>query len=352
MRHGAHGRNGILVQGLGCGLAAIVCLGALVACDAVKSTADKETAYGPLMPEDEPDAVDYAALAASLPPVAPMRGCRIGVVMKTFGNPYWQMMAKGMQDAADGLGVTVDIQAGAHESDHEGQLQKMRDMIGKDYAAIIVSPQQASNLAAAELEARKKGILLIHVNEVSAAGVAYFVSPRQYEAGVMAASYLLERHPQGGKAAVLGGIATAYAAQRRTLGFAETLQGSRIDIVATVDCDWDLQKALSAMRSLAEAHPDLIGVYCNNDDMALGAVQALKACGKAGQIDVIGTDGIAPALEAVADGRMSATVDSAPEVTGRVALEMAVRVLEGQAAPRVVFSAQRLVTRQTEADKK
>jgi len=328
-----------------------LCLFVLVSCNPVPDAFDaRAVEYGPLVPEEEPGATEYAALAAALPPLVEKPGCRIGVIMKTFGNPYWQMMAKGVQDAAEGLSVTVDIQAGAHESDHRGQLRKMRDMLSKGYDAIILSPQQASNLATAEVEARRRGVLLVHVNEVSSAGVAYFVSPRQYEAGALAASFLLARHPGEGKVAVLGGIPAAYAAQRRALGFVETLKNSPLEVAAVVDCDWDLQKALDGMKTILEAHPDLVGVYCANDDMALGAAHALTESGRAGQVDIVGTDGIAPALEAVFDGRLSATVDSAPEITGRVALEVAVRVLEGQRVPRVVFSAQRLVTRESGAE--
>lgn len=298
-------------------------------------------------PDREKDAIDYYELAELLGPIPkPKKRYRIGVVVKFLGNQYWQLLVKGMESKANDFGLIIDVRAGGTESDSIGQLAMMDDMVSKDYDALLISPQTDRNLVPAVERARKKGILLINVDDAVLEDAEQFVGPNQYENGIRAAGYFIKKYPAGGKVAVIKGLAGVYAVHQRSRGFTDTLQGKPFEIVAQVHGDWDLQKSLEHAREILQHHPDIKGFYCNNDIMALGVAQAVKAAGKSEGITVIGTDGIMPAYDSIRAGEMTGTVDSFPYETGLVAVEVALRILEGQKVSRVVYSPQNLVTKE------
>lgn len=298
-------------------------------------------------PDNEPNAVNYFELADRLGPIPNLRKkYKIGVVLKFFGNQYWQLLAKGMESKANDFNLIIDVRAGATESDPEGQLAMMEEMVNQGCDALLISPQTDKNLIPAVKKARKEGILLINVDDAVLEDAEHFVGPNQYENGIRAGRYFIEEYPRGGKVAVIKGLPGVYAVFQRSQGFIDTLKDSPFEIVAQAHGDWDLQKSLEQAKRILKQYPDLKGFYCNNDIMALGVVQAVKTAGRLGEVTVIGTDGIMPAYDAIRAEEMTGTVDSFPYETGLVAVEVALRILEGQKVPRVVFSPQNLVTKE------
>lgn len=299
-----------------------------------------------LDPDNEPDALAYADLVLQLGPLKkPSKPYRVGVVMKFFGNQYWQLLAEGMRNEALDRGVLLTIQAGQGENDPDGQRQRMESMLEQAFHAYVISPQTPTNLVKPVYEARQKGVPILNVNESGREGVEHFLGPRQKEAGALAAGYFIARFPEGGKVAVLKGLKGGYAAEQRSLGFREALEGKPFEVVAEPEADWDLQKAMGKANDILARHPDLLGFYCNNDTMALGAAQAaLRLSTQGKKYVVIGTDGIEPAYDAIRAGTVTGTVDSHPARMGRIAVELTLRMIEGQRLPRVIYSPQELIT--------
>ncbi|TIN69476.1 MAG: ABC transporter substrate-binding protein, partial [Mesorhizobium sp.] len=114
---------------------------------------------------------------------------------------------------------------------------------------------------------------------------------------------------------------------------------------ASVPGNWDRQTSYDAATNILQQHPDLIGFYANNDGMALGIVEAVKAAGLQDKVAVFGTDGISDAYASIRAGELTGTVDSFPVLTGEVALETALRLVAGQKLPRVVATPQALITK-------
>lgn len=138
-----------------------------------------------------------------------------------------------------------------------------------------------------------------------------------------------------------------FAAGQRTAGFTDTItEGGAFEVVASVPGNWDRQAAYDATTNILQQHPDLVGVYANNDGMALGVVEAVKAAGLDEQVSVFGTDGISDAYASIRAGELDGTVDSFPVLTGEVAMDVALRLLGGQDLPRVVTTPQALVTQE------
>jgi len=217
-------------------------------------------------------------------------------------------------------------------------------MLGKGYTAFMVSPQSDTNLLPAVATARKKDVLVVNVDDAVLPDAEHFVGPMQYENGVRAAKYFIAKYPAGGQVAVIEGQAGVYAAKQRTKGFKDTLAGSKFTVVTSVPGDWDRQKSLDAATTIMQQYPGLLGFYCNNDTMALGVVEAARGASKLGKVTIIGTDGIGEAYDSIKAGEMTGTVDSFPELTGQVAVDVVLRLKAGQKIPRVVFSPQNLIT--------
>ncbi|OHD12290.1 MAG: hypothetical protein A2Y34_01320 [Spirochaetes bacterium GWC1_27_15] len=268
---------------------------------------------------------------------------KIGAVMKFFGNQYWQFLANGMMSKAKEYGLNIEIHAGASESDLEGQLIYMKEMVSNNFDAILVSPQTNSNLNIAVKKAREKNILIINVDDAVLDDADYFVGPNQYENGVRVAKYFIQKFSDGGNIAIIKGLPDVYAVNQRTNGFVDTLKGRKFTIVASEYCNWELQIALEKTNKILQEYPNIIGFYANNDIMALGVVESLKINNRLKDTIVIGTDGIEAAYYSIRNKEMTATIDSFPYITGMVAIEIAIRILEGQDIPRVVFSPQNLI---------
>ncbi|WP_158412911.1 substrate-binding domain-containing protein [Holophaga foetida] len=303
---------------------------------------------GPFDPAREADAIQSALLSGRFEPLPKRaRNYRIGVIMKFLGNHYWQLLAAGMQSRADELGVRLDIRAPSTESDTSGQLELFEGMLYRNYDAYLVSPQTDLNLRSALLQARSRGQMVLNVNDAVLYEAEHWIGPNQYENGVRVAQHLKAIMPEGGEVAVIMGLAGSYAVINRTAGFVDTLEGSPFTVVAKEGADWDLHRALQVSSGILDRYPRLRAFYCNNDIMAFGVVEAVKRRNKLGKVLVFGTDGIPAAYDSIRRGELAGTVDSFPQETGRIAMEVAVRLLEGQKLPRVIFSPQALITRET-----
>ena len=301
----------------------------------------------PLNSDSEPDRMDWSELEAkfgALP--APAAGTKIGGVSKTLTNEYWRSLGEGYQHVADALGLTFVYQAAANEGDQMGQLSIAEDLINQGFVALLVSPQTDANLVPAVEAAKAKGTVVLNVNDAVIPSAEHYVGNVQKGNGVNVAQWFIDNRPDGGKVAVIEGQPGVYAAGQRTAGFTETIGAAgKFEVVASVPANWSREEAFNAATTILQQYPDLIGFYANNDGMALGVVEAVKAAGKQDQVAVFGTDGISDAYAAIRAGDLTGTVDSFPVLTGEIAIEVALRLVAGQDLPRVVATPQALITK-------
>lgn len=298
----------------------------------------------PLNSDTEPDRVDWSQLQEKFGDVPAVKeGTRIGGVSKTLTNEYWRTLGEGYQGEAEKYGVFVSYLAAANEDDQLGQLSIAETMLTEGYDAILASPQSDANLQAAFDTAQSKGVPFINVNDAVMPLTEYYVGCVQRDNGVRVAKWFME-NTQGGKVAVIEGQPGVYAVKQRTEGFTSTIaQDDRFEVVASVPANWSREQAYNAATNILQRTPDLLGFYVNNDGMALGVIEAVKAAGLLGKCWVFGTDGISDAYKSIKAGELTGTVDSFPLLTGEVAMEVALRILGGQDIPRVVSTPQALI---------
>jgi ribose transport system substrate-binding protein len=301
----------------------------------------------PLNSDSEPDRADWTELEAKFGAFpAPAAGSKVGGVSKTLTNEYWRSLGEGYASFAAAHGVEVVYQAAQSEGDQLGQLSIAENLISQGFTALLFSPQSDANLVPALESATAAGIPVVNVNDAVIPSVAHYVGNVQKDNGVRVAQWFIDTYPEGGKVAVIEGQAGVFAAGQRTAGFTETILASgKFEVVASVPADWSRELAFNAAATILQQHPDLIGFYANNDGMALGVVEAVKAAGKAEQVAVFGTDGISDAYAAIRAGDLTGTVDSFPVLTGEVAMEVALRLAAGQDLPRVIATPQALITK-------
>ncbi|MEM8665333.1 MAG: substrate-binding domain-containing protein [Pseudomonadota bacterium] len=300
----------------------------------------------PLNSDAEPDRMDWSELAAKFGPFkAPAEGTRVGGVSKTLINEYWRSLGEGYTNFADQHGVEVVYQAAQDEGDQLGQLAIAENLITQGYDALLFSPQTDVNLQPAFEIAVSQGIPVLNVNDAVIPSATHYVGNVQKDNGVRAARWMIENVPDGGKVAVIEGQPGVYAAGQRTAGFTETIEGAgNFEVVASIAANWSREQAFNAASTILQQHPDLKGFYANNDGMALGVVEAVKAADKLGVVAVIGTDGISDAYASIKAGELTGTIDSFPVLTGEIAMEVVLRLLAGDDLPRVVATPQALIT--------
>lgn len=276
----------------------------------------------------------------------PSKKYKFGVVLKTLNNEHWQEMKKGYEEAAKKYGVDVEVQAAKDEADLTGQLNLAETMLNKGYDLLSISPLSTTNLQPVLNNAKSKGTPVLNVDD-SKVDANVFVGGDHREMGVLAAEYIHEHLKDGGKVAQVEGQAGSPAAIQRTEGFKKAIEKySNLQLVASQPGNWDRLKAQEVATNILKAHPDVKAFYANNDTMALGVVEALKNEGKLGEVIVIGTDGVPNAVQSIRNGELTATIGTFPYDMGYTAVEIGIRVLEGQKVPDTVVTKQLIVDKE------
>ena len=269
----------------------------------------------------------------------------LGATIRSLDNVYWQSLSDGYEAMAQkltdaGITTTIDIQASMGESDTEGQLANMKDQVRQGVDLIMASPISTSNCTEAVENAHSDNIPTVAVNN-EFNGADMFIGPNSYDEGVVAADWAEENIGEG-QCAIIMGLAGTDVVKNRTNGFIERLEelGSLIEVVDSQNADWDRNTAKDVAATMMKTYPDLKIICCNNDVMAMGAVEAVKESGKVLNQDVyvIGMDGTDEAYESIRQGELSATVSMFPFYESQMATECAVRILLGQEMPSVIWT--------------
>lgn len=256
----------------------------------------------------------------------------IGFSVSTLNNPFFVDLRDGAVDAAKAQGAELVVMDA--QNDAAKQLANIENLIQQKVDLIIVNPVDSKAIVPAIEAANKANIPVITVDRGAAGGqVVCAIASDNVAGGKMAAQYLAEKLGGKGKVLELEGIPGTSAANDRGKGFHEGLAAAAgIQVVAKQPADFDRAKGMKVMENMLQANPDVQAVFAHNDEMALGAVEALKAANKTGVL-VVGFDATADAVKAVKDKTMLATVAQKPKEMGKVAVETALKVLKKETVP-------------------
>jgi len=289
-------------------------------------------------PDIETDTIPYDQLEEIFGPTPTFEGnISIGSILKNNANEFWLMLAAGMERAGDKFGASVDVQATRTETDTAGQLSIAETMLQNKYSALVLSPLTNDNLNPAVQTAIDSNIPIVNCNCEYIADCDTFVGGLQIEIGRKAADYIAEKIGGKGKIAILEGVSGTFTSIQRVAGFNERIaEYPDIEVVASQSADYEVEKGMNVATNILTQNPDLDAFYCCNDNMALGAVEALRAANLLGKVVVVGVDGTGDAYKSIKAGELTATVDQFPEINGYAAVDVALRILAGQDIPKVV----------------
>jgi ribose transport system substrate-binding protein len=288
------------------------------------------------------------------PVEAPIKVSKQYVIgVSQIGNqfPFVVGMNKGSDQAAKDMNLKLIFTDA--QGDSQKQIAQMEDITSQKPDAIVLVALDA-NAVIPQLEASvQKGVpVLTCWNDLGGPprqnwqSSISLVGVDEVESGRKAAQFVLKLLPDGGKVAIIEGAAGFQATNERSEGFKEVLAGNpKIQIVASQPGNWDRDTALGVAENLIQAHPDLNVIYAHDDNMAIGAVSALRNANLLGKVKVVGIGGSKEGLDAIKKGDMTGTVYDAPAEDMYVCLKSAVMYLEGAQLPSEVWEPRPVVTK-------
>jgi ribose transport system substrate-binding protein len=280
----------------------------------------------------------------------------VALVLKTLNHPFFVDMRRGAQEAADRLGVQLQVQAAEREIDVEKQMQIVENLIQTGIGVLCITPSGSREIVAALRKARDAKIPVVVVDTrldakaASDAGVTAetFVGSDNFAGGKLAGEHVVKI--TGGKAriGILEGIPGHETGDSRLRGFREAVASSPgLTIVASQPANWERDQGFNVFQNMLQAHRDIDTVFAASDLMALGAIEAIAAANRTGTIRVVGFDALDDAKKAIAAGTMDASVAQFPFEMGKVAVESAVKVMNGEKLPADLMVRLEMVTKET-----
>lgn len=273
---------------------------------------------------------------------------KIGLSLSTLNNPFFVQIRDGAEEEAKKLGV--DLTVTDAQNDASQQANQLQNFTSGSLSAVVVNPVDSDAAGPSVRGANQAGIPVIAVDRgVNKADTSALVASDNVEGGALGAKALAEKLGGKGTIVILQGQAGTSASRERGAGFAEGLKDyPGIKVVAKQPADFDRTKGLDVMTNLLQAHPDIDGVFAENDEMALGAIKALGS--KAGtSVQVVGFDGTPDGLKAVRAGTLYASVAQQPSELGRIAVRNALRAVEGEKVEKMVKVPVKVVTKENVA---
>lgn len=282
-------------------------------------------------------AVPALAQAPGRPSAGPYR---MGLIVKNLVNPVWIDMKRGGEAAARELGVDLTTLAPVKPDNVEEQLRMIEDFIERKVDAIVVVPADSRGIIPGIERANRAGIPVIDVNTLAFGGrFETFVAVENYDAAYKVAQAVVKRLQGRGKVIILEGVPGAQSAmdlQRGTLAALKEAPG--ITVLASQTAKFQRAEAMTVMENLIQRFPEFDAVLAANDEMALGAIEALDAARRLDRVVASGLDANADAVRAVARGRLTLTADKRSYEQGYRGVEAAVRSLKGEKIPpRIVI---------------
>lgn len=261
-------------------------------------------------------------------------GKKIGLVLSTLNNPFFVSMKEGAEKKAKELGYEIIVLDSQNDATKERA--NVEDLVQQGITVLIINPTDSDAVANSIAVANDNKIKVITVDRKSNGGeVISHVASDNVKGGEMAAAFILEKLNGKGNLVELQGIPGASATRDRGQGFHNIVDNKDgVKVVASQAADFDRQKGLTVTENIIQATPAFDAIFAHNDEMALGAIKAIKTANKS--VIIVGFDGNDEAKAAVASGELAATIAQKPDLMGAVAVENAIKVAKGETVEKEI----------------
>ena len=264
----------------------------------------------------------------------------VGLVMKSLANEFFKTMEEGARKFAAQDGTFELIPVGMNsETDIDTQINAMENFITQKVDMIVLAPADSVGLVPSVKKAVDAGITVVNFDVTLDKKALVdnglpenflFVGPDNSLGSELVGKYMAEKLGKGAKVIIIEGNPGADNAKQRKEGFMKVVEAYGLNLLASTTAHWETEEANTVMTNLLTKYPDVQGVMCANDSMALGVVKAIEAAGKIDKIAVVGFDNIAACQALIKEGKMMATVDQfGPEMAAN-AIKVGFRILKGE----------------------
>lgn len=265
---------------------------------------------------------------------------KVALVMKSLANEFFRTMEDGAKDYQKAHPDDFELIANGikNETDTGEQIRIVEQMVNAGAKALVIAPADSKALVSAVKKAMDKGVVVINIDNrldpelLKSKGISVpFVGPDNRKGARLVGDYLAkEKLKAGDQVGIIEGVPTTTNAQQRTAGFKDAMDAAKIKIVSVQSGNWEIDKGNAVAASMLNEYPDLKALLAGNDSMALGAVSAVRAAGKAGQVQVVGYDNINAIKPMLKDGRVLATLDQAASQQAVYGIEAALKMVKGE----------------------
>ncbi len=269
----------------------------------------------------------------------------VALIVQALNQDYWYIMAAGAQAAANKYGVDLVVMGPKSETDVEQQFSMIEDQVAKKVAGIVLAPCQPDSVGPVLDKAKAAGIPVVLVDtDAPWDDKVSFIGTGNVAAGKESGKFMADKLATGDKVAIIRGPMGDPTHDQRIQGFKEAVEAKGIKIVADQPANSERGLATSVMENIIQSNPDIKGVFATNDEMAMGAYQALKSANRTDVI-VVGLDGSPDALRSILDGGVAATAAQQPYEMGYQGVEAALKALNGESVPKNIDTGTILVTK-------
>ena len=282
----------------------------------------------------------------------------MGVVLKAMRNEFFALMAEGAR-AHHGRRQTeyeLTVQGIDGETDVAAQERLVLKLIEQRVHALVIVPADSNALLPVLLKALKAGVLVVNLDNklddraLATAGVNIpFVGPSNFQGSRSVGDYVAKQLPRSSRVGIVEGPPGSINAKSRSDGFRAAIAAAGLRLAAVRSGHWTQAQGQAAASELMRLAPDIKALLCGNDNMALGAVQALRELGRSGDVLVSGYDNIPSIRPLIAQGLILATAEQFPVKQADYALDAVLKALQtGQRQtelPSIIQSPVQLVTR-------
>lgn len=270
----------------------------------------------------------------------------IALVPKAMDSEFWLTVRAGAEQAVEGRDdVVLSVLAPDREINVDQQVSILEDQIQRGAKALVVAPAGSAQVMPVLQNAIGRGIPVVLVDsDAPLPGKSSYAGTDNRAGGTLAGRHVIERVGSG-KIAIITGVPGNQSQDDRAAGFLETVRTApNLQVVTSQPANSERSLGLTVMENILTAHPDIKAVFATNDQMALGAVEAIMARAPNAGIVVVGFDATAEAVQAIIDGRMSASVAQRPFEMGRRGVEAALALIDGRTVEPRIDTGTELVT--------
>ncbi|GGD70548.1 substrate-binding domain-containing protein [Caballeronia grimmiae] len=260
----------------------------------------------------------------------------VALVMKSLGDPFVASMIDGAKNYQRHYASQLDLTTHGTLTDNDvaGQARIIESLVEAKVNAIVIAPTDSKALVPVVAKAIAAGTIVIAIDNPfdddaqDAAHVTIpFVGPDSRRGARLVGAYLGSKLKAGDEVGIIEGPPNDRNAQQRTTGFREAMTAAQIRVTALDTGDWTFESGKSIALRMLYAHPGLRGMLCANDNIAMGAIDAIRIAGKKGQVLVTGYNNIDAVQPMLDDGRMLATVEQFGARQAVFGIDVAVKAL-------------------------